>query len=360
MQESSASLLPTLAAVGISLVLVLLNGFFVAAEFAIVKVRRTRLEELVGQGVLEARISIRIVDQLDEMLSATQLGITLVSLALGWIGEASFANLLTLAFPSLFGSDSGAHHIVAVGIAFFIITLLHVVLGELVPKSMAIQKAEKIALVVARPLNVFYRISQPLIHMFTVLANFILKRLGYHNLEEPPLSEQELKLVMKESRDDGVISESEAAIITRAFEFADKRAAEIMVNADKVDYISLARPLDENLGVIRKHMHTRFPLCRDEFNSVIGTVHMKDVWPVLLTDFSNKAFEKCARPATFVDAAMRQDQIMKIFQARRAHMAIVVNAPPSQSGDSETNVGIVTMEDVLEHLVGEIRDEHGH
>lgn len=352
MNESSASLLPTLAAVAVSLILVLLNGFFVAAEFAIVKVRRTRLEELVGQGVLAARVSIRIVDQLDEMLSATQLGITLVSLALGWIGEAAFANLLALAFPNIFLTDSGAHHFVAIGIAFFIITLLHVVLGELVPKSMAIQKAEKIALRISGPLNLFYRASRPLIHTFTMMANFILKRLGYHNLEEPPLSEQELKLVMKESHEDGVINESEAAIITRAFEFADKRASEIMVTADKVDYISLARPLDENLGVIRKHMHTRFPLCREDFSEVIGIVHMKDVWPVLLTDFSNKAFEKCARPTTFVDSPMRQDQILKLFQARRAHMAIVV--------ENEGNVGIVTMEDVLEHLVGEILDEHGH
>lgn len=348
------SLLPTLAAVVAAFVLVGLNGFFVAAEFAVVKVRRTRLEELAGQGVREARVSIRIVDQLDEMLSATQLGITLVSLALGWIGESSFANLLTILFPGVFDHSSPTRHAVAAGLSFLVITMLHVVLGELVPKSMAIQSAEKVALWVSKPLSWFYRLSRPLIHAFTVLANFVLRRLGYHGLEEPPLTEQELKLVMKESHEDGVITESEAQIITRAFEFADKTTTDIMVAASNVDYISLSRPLDANLAIVKRHMHTRFPLCRTDLDSVIGLVHMKDVWPVLLTDFSNSAFEKCARPALFVEAGMKQDKLMKIFQARRAHLALV------QSHDRKKNLGIVTMEDVLEHLVGPIRDEHGN
>jgi CBS domain containing-hemolysin-like protein len=348
------SIFPTITLVVTSFALVLLNGFFVAAEFAIVKVRRTRLEELAGQGVREARISIRIVDQLDEMLSATQLGITLVSLALGWIGESAFANLLRLALPTLFTTESHKAHLIAGIFAFFLITMLHVVLGELVPKSMAIQKSETVALWVAKPLSIFYRASRPLIHMFTLLANFALRQLGFHKLEEPPLSEQELKLVMKESHEEGVITESEAAIITRAFEFADKRAAEIMVSATMVDYISLSRPLDENLTIVRRHMRTRFPVCTSDFNSVVGIVHMKDVWPVMLTDFSNSAFEKCARPAIFVDSSMRQDQLLKVFQSRRVHMAIVVGS------DRQGNVGLVTLEDVLEHLVGDIRDEHEH
>lgn len=349
-----SALLPTLAAIAAAFILVALNGFFVAAEFAVVKVRRTRLEELAGQGVREARISIRIVDQLDEMLSATQLGITLVSLGLGWIGESSFASLLVLLFPSTFSEETGTLHAVALGVSFFLITMLHVVLGELVPKSMAIQNAEKMALWVSKPLTFFYRSSRPLIHAFTRLANFVLRRIGYHGLEEPPLTEQELKLVMKESSEEGVITESEAQIINRAFEFADKRTTDIMVPASEVDFVSLARPLDANLAVVRRHMHTRFPICRTDLNSVIGIAHMKDVWPVLLTDFSNTAFEKCARPAIFAEVHMRQDELMKIFQGRRGHMAIV------QSHDRKMNVGIVTMEDVLVSLVGDFRDEHGN
>ncbi|HRK02932.1 MAG TPA: hemolysin family protein [Oligoflexia bacterium] len=346
------SLLLTLAAILVSFGLVFLNGFFVAAEFAIVKVRRTRLEELAGQGVAQARVSLRCVDQLDESLSATQLGITLVSLALGWLGEHAFASLLAHLAPSF--ASGGAHHVVAVVVAFGIITVLHVVLGELVPKSMAIQEAEKVTLWVARPLSLFYRFSRPAIRTFTAMANFILRRLGYFGLEDEPLTENELKLVMKESHEDGVISESEAQIINRAFEFSDRRVRELMVHGDKVDFISLAKPLDQNLAVVRRHMHTRFPLCREGFDTVIGVVHMKDAWPLLLTNFSNETFEKMARPAIFVDPALRQDQLLKIFQNRRGHLAIVADPRTKQ------NVGIITMEDVLECLVGEIRDEHGN
>lgn len=337
-----------------ALVLVALNGFFVAAEFAIVKVRRTRLEELAGQGVRAARISILCVEQLDEYLSATQLGITLVSLGLGWIGESAFAHLFIRFFPDTVLISKALQHGIATGLAFFLVTMLHVVLGELVPKSMAIQNAEKITLAIAQPLAVFYKVARPLIHAFTLIANMILKALGYHGFEEPPLSENELKLVMKESREDGIITESEAQIINRAFEFSDRRAADIMVHAPDVDYISLSRPLDQNLVVIKKNMHTRFPVCRAGLETVFGIVHMKDVWPILLTNFSNEAFLKCARPALFVDIGMRQDQILKIFQVKRGHLAMV------QDAKKKNVVGMVTMEDVLEHLVGEITDEHGN
>jgi CBS domain containing-hemolysin-like protein len=164
------SLIPALALVG-------LNGFFVAAEFAIVKVRRTRLEELAGQGITAARISILCIDQMDEYLSATQLGITISSLALGWIGESAFANLFIWVFGEHFITLRNSHHFIAVGFSFFMITLLHVVLGELVPKNMAIQSAEKITLWVSRPLRLFFKITRPLIFTFAFLAGFILRRI---------------------------------------------------------------------------------------------------------------------------------------------------------------------------------------
>lgn len=352
--QVAPSLFVTIVAIVASFILVALNGFFVAAEFAIVKVRRTRLEELAGQGVKAARISILCVDQMDEYLSTTQLGITLVSLGLGWIGEHAFANLLIILFPDTFSTSHTSYHLIAAGISFFLITLLHVVLGELVPKSMAIQNADEIAMKIARPLRLFHTLSSPLIKAFTILANFILRLLGYHSLEEEPLSEQELKLVMKESREEGVISESEAQIINRAFEFADKRVKDIMVPLERVDYISLARPLDQNLAVVKRHMHTRFPLCKIDMQNVIGIVHMKDVWPLLLTEFSNTAFEKSARMSLIVDAGVRQDQLLKTFQSRRGHLAIV------QDLKRKMNLGIVTMEDILEQIVGEIHDEHGN
>ncbi|RZA09911.1 MAG: HlyC/CorC family transporter [Proteobacteria bacterium] len=315
---------PDLAVTGIfilcSFLLVALNGFFVAAEFAIVKVRRTRLEELAGLGNAAATRSILLVDQLDDYLSATQLGITLVSLALGWMGEEAFFNLFRILFPALIDSNATAHG-VAVGASFFFITVLHVVLGELVPKSMAIQQAEKITLWVSRPLHIFYLIAKPLINAFTSLANFVLRIIGYHGLEEQPLSEEELKMVMKESHEDGVISESEAQIINRAFSFSDKVAADIMIPAEKVQYLSLKRSLEENMKITEKRI---------------------------------EAFRKVARKPVFVDPKLKQDRIMKIFKDTRSHLAIV------QDPATKKNVGIVTMEDVLEGIVGEILDEHGN
>jgi CBS domain containing-hemolysin-like protein len=292
------------------------------------------------------------VDQLDEYLSATQLGITIVSLALGWIGEDAFAELLSSAFPAVLPRVGHAHHIVASGISFFMITLLHVVVGELVPKSMAIQNAENIVLKISPPLRLFYRISYPLIWAFTSLANFILKLLGYHGLEEDALSEQELKLVMKESREEGVITENEAQIISKAFEFSDKRARDIMTSAENVIFLSLKKSFEQNISTIRNSLHTRIPLCREGFESVIGVVNVKDLWPYLFNTRSNEVFLKASRPALYAEPTVRQDRLMKTFQARKAHFAVVRDLATNK------NLGIVTLEDVLEELVGEISDEH--
>lgn len=344
----------TLLFIVLSFVLVGLNAFFVAAEFAIVKVRRSRLEELVGKGVASARVSILCVNQLDEYLSATQLGITLVSLGLGWIGEHGFFNLLYILFPAYLKGGPVYFHAFATGLSFFIITLLHVVLGELVPKSMAIQKAEKITLWISRPLQLFYKFARPLIQAFTSIATFVLHRLGYHGLEEPPLSEDELKIMLRESHEGGVITESEAQIINRAFEFSDKRASQIMIPAEKVEYFSLKYGFEKNMEIARRHMHTRFPLTRDGLDSVIGIVHMKDVLHQLSNGNDHVDFEKVARPPIFIDPGMRQDQIMRLLRDRRAHLAVI------QDPKTKRTLGVVTMEDVLEELVGEIRDEHGN
>lgn len=344
----------TLAFILLSLALVALNAFFVASEFAIVKVRRTRLEELAGQGVAAARVSILCVDQLDEYLSATQLGITLVSLGLGWIGEDAFFRLLVQLFPDQLATGKGALHVAAGVLAFFVITLLHVVLGELVPKSMAIQRAEQIALRVSPPLRLFYTIARPLIHAFTLLANVVLWVMGYRSEEEPALSEEELKIVMKESKDEGVISESEAQIINQAFSFSDKRASDIMIPADRVEYLSLARPFSENVRITRQRMHTRFPLARDGLDTAVGIVHIKDLFHAEFPVESNADLERLARPLQKVDPGMREDQLMRLMRERRAHLAIV------HSGKEGRTLGIVTLEDVLEELVGEIADEHGN
>ncbi len=354
MEDPHPTLYVTTLFIALSLLLVALNGFFVAAEFAIVKVRRTRLKELEGKGVASARISILMVDELDEYLSATQLGITLVSLGLGWVGEESFYNLFVLTFPELVKANPTQFHAVALAISFFIITLLHVVLGELVPKSMAIQRAEQVTLIISKPLMLFYRCLKPLIVTFTSLANVILRMLGFHKLEEEALSEEELKMVLQDSHDEGVITKSEAEIIHQAFTFSDKLARDIMIPEHQVQFLSLDKSIAENLETAQVRMFTRFPLVRDGFQNIVGIVHMKDALLMLHQSQSNEAFEKSARPAIFIDPTMRQDKIMRLLNEKRTHMAIVRDPKTSE------NIGIVALEDILEELVGEIVDEHGN
>ena len=354
MEPPLPNLYHTLFFIFLSLVLVFLNGFFVAAEFAIVKVRRTRLKELEGKGISAARISILCVDQLDEHLSATQLGITLVSLALGWVGEESFYNILFLAFPEQAIKYGLQFHAISLGISFFIITLLHVVLGELVPKSMAIQKAEKMTLLIARPLRFFFILAKPLILIFTAMANKILQLLGFDDDEDTHLSEAELKMVLKDSHDEGVISDSEAQIINRAFEFSDKRARDIMIPEHEVQTLNLKNNIEENLSITQQRMYTRFPLVKDNFQNVIGIVHMKDALLKLRDMNDNRALSATARPVTYVDPSLRQDKLMKILNEKRTHLVVV------QDPLTKENLGIVTLEDILEDLVGDITDEHGN
>ncbi|MCC2679104.1 MAG: hypothetical protein K0R29_1680 [Pseudobdellovibrio sp.] len=354
MEPPLPNLTETLFFVFISLVLVFLNGFFVAAEFAIVKVRRTRLKELEGQGIGAARVSIMMVDQLDEHLSATQLGITLVSLALGWAGEESFYNLMYYAFPAQAAANSAQFHAIALGASFFVITLLHVVLGELVPKSMAIQRAEQMTLLVARPLRWFFVMAKPLIIAFTAMANLILRLLGFKGEEDTHLSEEELKMVLQDSHDEGVITDSEAQIIRRAFEFSDKRVRDIMIPEPEVQMLKMGSTFDDNFRMTQKRMYTRFPLVKGSFQDVVGIVHIKDAFLRLKSVDDNSIFTLAARPAIYVDPALRQDRLMKVLNEKRTHMAIV------RDPQTKENLGIVTLEDILEDLVGDIVDEHGN
>jgi CBS domain containing-hemolysin-like protein len=232
--------------------------------------------------------------------------------------------------------------------------MLHVVLGELVPKSMAIQRAEQVTLVISKPLSLFYRFAKPLINMFTGLANFILRLFGFYQLEDDALSEDELKMVLKDSHDEGVISQSEAEIIQQAFSFSDKRALDIMIPKNQVHFLSLDLTVEENLRVMQLEKHTRFPLIQGGFNNIVGIVHVKDVFLKSIDDPSNEFFVKIMRPVLFIDPSMKQDKIMRLFKEKRTHIAVVRDPQKNE------NVGIVALEDILEELVGDIVDEHGN
>jgi CBS domain containing-hemolysin-like protein len=345
---SEFALNPLLLIAG-ALALVLVNAVFVAAEFAIVRVRRTRLEELAGRGVGAAKNAIVLVDHVSEYLAMIQIGITAASLGVGWLGEDAFAQLVIFLVPGYQVPDPVLGVAVAM-VVFFLITMIQVVLGELVPKNLAIRKAESLLLVLARPLRILHIVLRPIHSLFEKLSSWILRSMGHGEISQPPLTEDELKLVLADSHEDGVISEGEAKIIIRAFEFADKTAEEIMVPAERVDFVSLARGFEQNLAVARSTLHARFPLCRDGLNTVVGIVSMKDVWPLLQIEPSNAAFERVCRPLIKIPLDFSQDNILKILQEARGHMGVVRDV-----ADEKTR-GIVTLEDVLESLVGDVRE----
>jgi CBS domain containing-hemolysin-like protein len=332
-----------------ALALVLVNGVFVAAEFAIVRVRRTRLEELAGQGVEAAKDAILIVDYVSEYLSVTQIAITAASLGVGWLGEDAFAHLFLLLLPTSH-VPSAFLHVVAAAVAFLLFTIMHVVLGELVPKNLAIMRAEHLLLLLARPLQILHILLRPVLRLFEKLSTWILHCMGHRDVSPQPLTEDELKLVLMDSHKEGVITEGEAKIIIRAFEFADKQAEEIMIHAEHVSYISRERSLEQNLDVARKHMHARLPVCRTGLDSVVRVVSMKDVWSLLRLEESNAAFERASRPLIKVPLDLSQDGILRLFQEGRGQLGIVRDLA------DEKMLGIVTLEDVLESLVGDVRE----
>ena len=340
-------ILRLLLSIAATFALVVVNGVFVAAEFAIVRVRRMRLEELSGEGRHAAKDAILVVDRVTEYLAVTQIGITAASLGVGWFGEDSFAALFILLLPTGY-IPTAMIHVAAAILAFLLITTLHVVVGELVPKHLAIRRAEH--LVLARPLQVLYIVLRPLHWFFDKLSNWILRGIGHAEVPRTPLTEEELKLVLTDSREEGILTEGEARIILRAFEFADKDAEEILIAPEHVDFISLSRSFEENLAVPRRHMHARLPLCQAGLNSLVGVIGMRDAWPLLLREKSNAVFERAARPPIKIAVDLPQDDILQLLQEGRGQMGIV------RDRADEKTLGIVTLEDVLESLVGDVRE----
>ncbi len=336
----------------LALFLVLLNGFFVAAEFAIVKIRATRLDELSRQGNRRARAARRMVDHMDAYLSATQLGITLASLGLGWIGEPAFAHLIEPLFAGLGAYSAVAAHSASLTLAFGLITFLHIVFGELAPKSIAIQRAEGTVLWVAWPMHLFYRVSYPAIWALNGIANLALRGVGVRPVsgQERAHSEEELRMILAASQRSGVLTAQEAEILQNVFQFADLTVRQVMIPRGEVVTLDATAPLPENLEVAKKHGHTRYPLCEGSLDRVVGIVHIKNLLWLLRERGEAADIHRIARKPFFVPETRLIARALKDFQAQRQHMAIVLD----EFGGA---VGAVTLEDVLEKLVGEIQDE---
>lgn len=333
------------------LLLVLLNGFFVAAEFAMVKVRSTRIEQLVMEGNKRAKFAQDVTDKLDAYLSATQLGITLSSLGLGWVGEGTLAKIFEPMFAE-FGLSSAVVHTVAAVVSFSIITFLHIVLGELAPKSLAIQRSEGTVLWTAGPLMFFYKIAFPAIWLLNGTANQLLRLIGIRPASDAELAhnEEELRMLVTQSHESGVIDEAERDLFDNIFDFTNRVAREIMVPRTDMSCLYLDRSFEENFRKADAEKHTRFPLCKEDKDNIVGIVHIKDLYGLALSDHEGISLETIARKPVTVPESMPIKDVLKILQKNRSELAIVID-------EFGGTAGIVTTEDILEELVGEIQDE---
>ena len=335
----------------IALLLVGLNGFFVAAEFSLVKVRKTRLAELSEAGSGRAKVALDVATQLDAYLSACQLGITLSSLGLGWIGEPAIATLIEPLFARVNGWTPIYTHTIAITIAFSIISLLHIVLGELVPKSIAIQRAESTALGTAGFLKAFYWICYPFIRSLNGLANLVLRIWGIEPANEADLShsEEELRMLVEASQKHGYLDKMEGKLLDNVFEFSDRIASEVMIPRQDMVCIFIQDTFDEVLEVIKEYGHTRYLLCDDDRDHVLGLVHMRDIIR-LQEQTGSKDITQIKRDILAVPEGMPISHLVQRMRSQRTHMAVIVD----EFGGS---AGLVTLEDMLEELVGEIYDE---
>jgi magnesium and cobalt exporter, CNNM family len=337
---------------GLALLLVVANGFFVATEFAIVKIRPTRLQALVDDGRPGSATAMKMVDKLDAYLSATQFGITLASLGLGWLGEPAFAHLLEPVLLQVVPEAAGPTlaHSISVAVAFAIITFLHIVLGELAPKSLAIQRAEETTLAVALPMRAFYFVFYPAIWLLNALAGWVLKAFGMHTAHESQdaHNEDELRVILHSSAQAGAITTARAELLERSLEMAQKMARQVMVPRHQVKFLDMEEPLDKCIADARAAGHTWLPVCRGNMDEVEGVVNVKDLF-FLLSRGELRSLSQVQRPVLYVPEHVTLEQLLNEFRRRRRQTALVVDEHGGTSG-------LVTIADVVAEIVGDVAE----
>lgn len=335
------------------LFLIFMNGFFVAAEFAVVKIRTSRLEMMIQEGNKRAKYARILTDHLDASLSVTQLGITLASLGLGWVGEPVVAQLI-LPFTHMAGLGDGAGHTIALALAFSLITAMHIVLGELTPKSMAIQNVEKVVLGVALPMLIFHRIMYPFVWLLNHVANWVLRQLGFEPSSEGEAAhtEDEIRILMEESHKQGYIDKTELDFVDNVFDFSERSVREIMIPRTDMICLYLEDSLEENIQIALTKHPTRYPICGEDKDDIIGFLHIKDLLRSLYTGHKPN-LRSLARKTLVVPETMDVTMLLKMMQRERSQLAIVVD-------EYGGTAGMVTIEDIVEEIVGEIQDEFDH
>ena len=339
---------------GATLFFVVLNGFFVASEFALVKVRRSRLDVLAAEGRAGAATASHLLDHLDLYLSSCQLGITVASLALGWLGEPAVARLIVAAVGALgveVAADSGMMKLVSFVIAFLTITTLHMTLGEQAPKMWALERAESTAVATSRGLHVFTIVWRPFIVMINAVSNRLLAFTGLsvEEIHEATHTADEISAILTASARAGHISERQREIAENILSIVDLEVRHIMVPRADVTYLSLRQTPEENLALIRQSNHSRLPLCTDDLDDVVGVVHSKDVLGLFI-DEKSVDLGQVVRPVPFVPDAMPVPRLIAELQSNKSPCAIVVD-------EYGTTIGLAFLEDALEEIVGPIQDE---
>jgi len=336
----------------ITFLLILINGFFVAAEFALVKVRASQLDLKAQKGSSRAKLAKTLLDKLDAYLSATQLGITLASLALGAVGEDVISHLVSASFIKFgIAIDPLKMHSIALPIALTLLTFFHVTIGEQIPKMIGIKYSLQATLIIAWPMRVFYFICSPFIIFLNKSSNLALRMMGLQQAGEEDIhSEEELRLILTESEEGGAIKPSENELIQNVFDFDDRIVKQVMVPENRILAIDVELGRNELIKRVVEEGFSRIPIYLGDINNIIGIVHSKDLLRAVI-DNKFRTIKEIMRPVHFIPESMKINELLRDFQKRHYQMAIVTN-------EFGSTAGLVTMEDIIEELVGEIQDEH--
>ncbi len=332
--------------------LLFLNGFFVAAEFSLVGVRKTRIRQLSEEGNFSAKLAMDALKNIDKYIAAVQLGITIASLGLGWVGESTLARIIKPLFEFLPGDiDSVAAHTVSVTTAFIFITVMHVVAGELMPKSVALQFPEKTTLWVAKPMYLIAKIFSPMIYLLNGLGNFLLKlcKIEPNASHQTVHSAEELNMLIDASYKGGALNEKEAEILQNAFKFSDLTVSQVMIPRQDVVGLPVDIEWEDLKKILTENQYTRYPVYADDYDHIKGFLHIKDLLP-LIADNHKVNLNKILREPFYIPETMTIDKLALEFQKQHLQMAIVVDEFGGTSG-------IITMEDILEEIFGEVQDE---
>jgi CBS domain containing-hemolysin-like protein len=341
---------PDLITIFVALLLVFVNGFFVAAEFALVKVRLGRIEQLVVHRKPFAKTAKWLAQRLEQSLSACQLGITMASLALGRIGEPAFAQLVEPLLRAMQVQSEAVIHGIAFALSFTFVTALHLVVGEQAPKIFAIRKPEAMLLTCAVPLQIFFIASYPLMQALNVSTGWLLKLMGARDAGKGsiPYTEEEIRALLREAHVHGSLTRSEHSLINAVFEFDDLVCRRIMVPRTDVDFVDIEEVTEKTLDMIHRTKHTRYPICISSMDDVLGVLHVKDISGASIADGFD--WKSIMRPPKKVPENMPISKLLRHFQGTHQHMAFVVD-------EYGMIIGIVTLENVLEKIIGEVADE---